>query len=210
MVLLSAFLTRLMPHVKGCPEPLAQQALVDAAIEFCETTQLIQETLTPIDVTAGVGSYDLTPESRSEISRVVRVTYDGYRLGALATLDGVYQLEYTAKPVYFYTDVVDEQMVLQLYPAPDETKTDALSVRAAVRPRRDATSLPTLLYERWVDAMVDGALARLYGTADQLFTDEAKAVVCAQKFRHKMTVARIEAARGQSVNNLTVVQRPFA
>ena len=45
MIPLSAFFPRLLPNVLGCPEPLAQQALLDSAIEFCSRSLAVTTTL---------------------------------------------------------------------------------------------------------------------------------------------------------------------
>ena len=45
MISIDKFYSRVMPYVQGCPEPTASQAILDAAIEFCDKTNVMRQTL---------------------------------------------------------------------------------------------------------------------------------------------------------------------
>lgn len=209
MVPVSAFLSRLLPHVLGCPEPLAQQALVDAAISFCDQTLVIQNELEPVDVVAGTNLYELDLPSHTRVAQIMRVRFGERWLGA-APAQGRRELEgMTGMPAYFFTQVVDELLTLQLYPKPDKDLPAGLAVRVALSPTRTATQFPSVLFDEWADVIVDMARAAIHDTPGQSFTSEAKAVVLQQKTRHRVSVARIESMRGRVASSLSVSQRGF-
>ena len=209
MVPVSSFLSRLLPYVIGCPEPLAQQALVDAAIEFCDHTLIVTTDLDPVSVVKGVRQYEMELPAQTGLSQVLRVWMDGTMLGPVPSTEVQSVDAPEGTPLYYYTRDRDEVLNLTLYPSPDKDIPNGLIVRVATRPTRTATQLHSALFNEWVDVIVESALARLYDTPGQVFSNEAKAVVLWQKVRAKTNVARMEAYRGRTVSSLSVQMRSF-
>jgi hypothetical protein len=209
MVPVSAFLSRLLPNVIGCPEPLAMQALVDSAITFCEQSLIAQTDLDPADVKAGVSQYELELPSQTRLGQVLRVWADNKLLVAAPSFQVTQREPLLGEPLYFFNRDIDEQVVLHVYPTPNKDATGGLVVRVATVPTRSATQLHSALFQEWNDAIVEGAMARLYDTPGQVFTNEAKALVLMQKVRAKTNVARVEALRGRAVSSLSVTMRGF-
>lgn len=210
MVPVSAFFSRLQPQVIGCPEPLAQQALVDSAIEFCEFTQCLVVDLDPINARAGVGGYELDMPSQSRLAQVLRVWFEGRELGAVP-YTSVHEVEpLTGVPVYHFCRDADEVLQLNLYPVPDKDAAKAIRVRVATKPARNATSVHASLLEQWADPIVNGAMRRLHEMPGQTFTNEPRALLLESKVRHQLSVARIDALRQRTLSSLTAKMRPFA
>lgn len=209
MVPVSDFLTRLNPNAIGCPEPLARQALIDSAIAFCEQSLAIQYDINPISVVEGQRDYTLVLPTDTELAQVVRVWHNGKMLAA-APVFMVSQVDDTkGVPVCFYMLDIAEAPGIRVYPTPDKSISSGLVVRAALRPTRSAENVHSALFTNWADVIVDGALARIYGTPDQDFTNEAKAIVLEQKVRAKTNTARVESLRGRAVSSLRVTMRAF-
>lgn len=208
MVPVSAFLSRLLPNVIGCPEPTALQALVDAAIEFCESTLAVRSTLDPADLVSGNSTYELDLPSQTLLSQVVTVRVNDRVLQALPSSQ-VYGVLSSGGPTAYYAEDVEETLVLRLAPIPDKDEAGALVVRVATRPTRSATQFHSALFNEWAEVLVDGALSRLYDIPDQAFTDYAKALVLQQRFRHKANMARIQALHGRAVSSMSVTLRGF-
>lgn len=209
MVPVGVFFSRVLPNVIGCPEPLAQQAVVDAAIEFCEATLACAVDLDPVDVRKGVRQYELDLPPQMALSQILSVIYDDFCLVPIPSSRVVEVGTHEGHPVYYYTRDVDETLVLNLYPTPDKNILGGLRVRAAVRPTRTATQVHSSLFNDWSDAIVDLALARLMDTPGQPFTNEAKAVMLRQKAKARMTEARLEALRGRTMSSMSVSMRRF-
>lgn len=209
MIPVSAFFSRLMPNIIGCPEPLAQQALVDAAIEFCDQTTYVTTDLDPVSIQKGVTQYELDLPAQTELSQILRVWVDGRLLGPVPSFEVQSTTAPEGTPLYYYTRDRDEVLNLTLYPAPDKNVTNGLVVRVATRPTRGATQVHSALYNEWADVIVESALAKMYGTPGQVFSNEAKSVVLMQKVRARTNVARVEAYRGRTVSSMSVQMRSF-
>ena len=54
-----ALLPEVLPHVPGCSDPLAETAIRNSVIEFCQQSHAWQENLAPIVPEADVKEYDL-------------------------------------------------------------------------------------------------------------------------------------------------------
>lgn len=210
MVPVSSFLSRLLPNVIGCPEPLATQALLDSAIAFCEQSLVATADLDPAALRAGVTQYELDLPAQTRLGQVLRVWADNKLLVAAPSHSVTEREPMVGEPLYYYSRDVDEQVVLNLYPAPNKDTAGGLVVRVATVPTRTATSVHSALFNEWSEAIVEGAMARLYDTPGQMFTNEAKALVLSQKVRARTNTARVEALRGRVVSSMSMTMRPFA
>lgn len=210
MVPVSAFFSRLMPHVMGCSEPLAQQALVDSAIALCDQALIVQTDLDPTNVREGVRDYELDLPPQQELAQIMRVWLDDSMLGPIPSFQASVAEAMSGQPRYYFSRDIDDALNLRLLPTPNEDHPNGLRVRVATRPTRNATQLHPSLFREWNDAVVEGALARLFDTPGQPFTNEAKALVLGQKVRLRTNTARVEALRGRVVSSMSVSMRPFA
>jgi hypothetical protein len=219
MSLLDAFLPRLMPQVMGCSEPLAVQALLDSAIEFCEETNIVQVVTDPSPMAEGVSQYDIDLPSQTEVARVLKV-WSGARV--LTQIEPV-----TAENLLLYNSpvgaavavlgaplsaVVEESGTVTVYPTPDSVTAanEMLSFRVAVKPTRSATSVPDELYKSWAEAVVSGALFRLASMNGQTFSSDKVAKAGFERYRYFVNRAHIEANRGRLAGPLGVRNRPLA
>ena len=73
---LDDFLPFLLPHVPGFAVPTSQMALVQAAIEFCDRTSVIQE-ISEQAARAGVAVYDVDVPNQQVLIRIQEVLHDG-------------------------------------------------------------------------------------------------------------------------------------
>ena len=209
MVPISAFFSRVLPHVLGCPEPTAEQAVLDAAIDFCERTLVVQHDLAPVSLVRGRADYALTPPVSTEVAQVMSAWINGNRLHPVARKHYGQKSSYEGIPASFVSLVRAETAGLQLLPTPNEDLADALVVRVALRPTRSAVELPDVLLNEWADAVVAGALYRLHDVPAQPYTNEAKALSYMQRFYLHCTRAKAEANRGRVVSSMSVNMRSF-
>lgn len=208
MVPISALYSRLLIQVPGCPEPTAEQALLDTAIEFCEKTLVLRQELDVIVTRDGLGQFDLDPPTdQHAIARVVSVTFDGRPLKG-AFPDDTYALDTnTGNPRIYYTRRTDNEFTLNLYPVPDSRKRVITTV--ALRPTRNATEIDDDLYNYHADALVHGAVSRLTVIPNQPFTDLAYASASLAMFRDDMARAKIDGYQGRTVGTSRVKMNPF-
>lgn len=141
-------------RVPGFPEELMDAAIRDAAIEFCQKTQLITETLS-VDVTAGTTSYPITP-SEGTMWEVLRVNMDEYALIPVTKREYLDEMLDTATGAarYYYIDW-DNSLVLGPVPTVDAT----LTIVVTIRPDDDSDSIPDILYQNFRESIAARALA---------------------------------------------------
>jgi hypothetical protein len=209
VVSLDRFFPRLLPYLIGCPEPLARQALVDAAIDFCGKTNAVSAALDPIPVVSGVATYELDPPAQTSISLVQKVWYDDRLMKPVPYEQAGAIYNAPGTPRYYYGEYVDESFSLTLWPTPNRNLPDGLRVRTALMPVRDAAQLHTILFDRYVDAVVHGAIVLLASVPDEPYTDLKLAAASAAKLRAAVTAARGEALRGNVQSSMSVMPRGF-
>lgn len=208
MKALSEFFPRLLPYVPGCSEPLAAQAVLDAAIQFCDDSLVIREPLASFNTTVGEATYTLTPPASQEISRILKVVVDDTELeGVLAEVVGELD-DNNAFPTSFFTSRTDSALRLLLGPKPD--KVYPVIVTVALKPTRTAATVQDDLFDRWADPIVLGALARIMAVPGQPFTSlplSRQRSIDAARMTHR---ARTEGMYGRVRGSMSVSTRPFA
>lgn len=210
MVNLSQFFPRLLPYVVGCPEPLAQQALLDSAIEFSRRSQVVTANLDFVTVIEGTSNYELdAPNNQVAIDQVLKVWYDGTLMSPAPFETATALFNPAGAPRYFYGQEIDEVFNLSLLPAPERTVRNGLLVRVSLRPTRSATQVYDILYDRHVEGVVAGAMAILMAIPDQPFSDLKMAMVQEAKARALANNARFDSMHGRVQSSLSVRMRSF-
>lgn len=210
MVNLSQFFSRLMPYVVGCPEPLAQQALLDSAIEFSRRSQVVTTQLDPVTVRADVATYEFdAPSGQVEVDQVLKVWLDGELLPPAPYEHAVEVFAAPSSPSYVYGQSIDEVFTLTLLPPPDKTIRNGLAARVSLRPTRSATQVYDILYDRHAEGIVAGALAALMAVPEQPFTNMPLSQVHAVKARALANNARFDAMHGRVQSSLSVRMKRF-
>lgn len=189
----SAFLPHVLPYVPHCFEEQAIIAIRNACIDFCRDTLVLQQDIDPISTVAQQNTYTIdSVDSGYTVTQVMSLYYVGrrlerkseYELQRLYTMDWQ-QLEGTPK-VWTQFNLSDVTVALK----PAESVTGALTGRVAYMPTRASTTVDGVLYEVYLDDIVDGALARLKSTPDQPYSDVQGAMVHQQKFKAGCAEAR--------------------
>lgn len=206
---LSAFYPRILPYLPNCPEPLVDQVLVNAAIEFAEASLTLRQNLDSFNTVVGKVDYDLDPPTRyHEINRVMGVTLNGKELrpGLFEAIRNDLPTA-TAIPRGFYTDRTDNTFTLRLSPPPD--KAYPVVVAVTLRPARDTTQLDDDFYNIWIDPIVSGAIARAMQIPDQPFTNLPRAQELLASAAQQTVSSRIESNFGLVRGSMRVRPRSF-
>lgn len=210
MVNLSQFYPRLLPYVVGCPEPLAQQALLDAAIEFCNKSNAVSVMIDPITPVKGIATYEIETPAQTGVSTVLKLWYDG-KLTPSIPYEQALSLFNNPEgtPRFFFGEYVDEVYSITLLPTPEKTIANGLRLRVALTPTRSATQVHDILFDRYADAIVHGAISILCTVPDQPFTDLKQAAASSVRFRAEANLARGEIMHGNVQSSLSVKMRSF-
>ena len=203
----SDFLVRVQPYVLGCPEPTIMQAVVDAAIVFCEDTQVLRKRLDPIRTSVGVVEYDIDAPPHYQVARLLRLYAEGREVELVTREEAPVLDDWQSRPRVAYTSREGAALVLNLYPAPDAQY--VLTMEVALRPVRGATVLDALLLEDYAEAIVAGAVSRLCAVPNQAFSSPALASDAGSAFAGLASKARRDGISGKVRAPMRVKPRPF-
>lgn len=165
----SYFHTRVMPRVIGCPVPVADTELRNAAAEFLARTRAWREWLEPVTVASdGAKEFDLDVPQGSMVVRLESVTING----TARAIDGSFDL--ASDPVLHQqmTDgfsSTDRQVALSSRSLPAGS---VIQFRVSLAPAKDATSIPDHIAKQYEDGIVAGALHRIRTIPNQTFSDD--------------------------------------
>lgn len=184
MVALSSWYPYVLPQVPGASDLIVDQCLRQAAIDFCNRSDLIQRVIAA-DVTAATQDYTITAPAEMIFTRLLGVSWQGNALAPVSP--DLVTSAVALRGANVGTALVergDPQMYFQklpndsgfsLYPIPDRTITLGLTVKAAFAPTNAALTLEDVLFNDWVETIAAGALMRLTAMPGQPFTSPAAA-----------------------------------
>lgn len=197
-------MSRLMVWVPMCPKPLAEQSLMDAAIDFCQRTEVVRYTIGPINVAASQGTYALPVPQGVRVRRIERAEFAGRTLVMTDTTpnDGL-----TGTPTYLTSR---DASTATLYPAPDTTTAQALTLHVSLEPLRTATEVPDELFADWVETIVAGALYRIASIPDQPFSNPVVAGEAAMRYQYGVSKASSEVSTKRVTSSSRVRSNPLA
>ena len=164
MKLLSDFRRKVRLRVRQCPTVIIDEAIRDAAIEFCHFTYTWREELDAIRVRDGVSDYEIDAPPYGRLNHILYVSHSGVRIMPTSeqllddTESGWRTSE--AKVAQWYYSPDKETIRIAL--TPTETESRALSITATFKPKVDAIKLPNHLYDDHLEAISNGALMRLF------------------------------------------------
>lgn len=204
------FVPHILPSVIGCPDFSVRSAVVEAAIEFCTKSHAWTEVLDLLYMSNGTHSYEL---DLPKDSRAVLIKNVWCASGELvpATIDQIV----AAIPAWqtamgtprFYNQLNWEEM--RVYPTPNSPTAAALTVRAALAPKRTATGFPDSFADRYFQAIVSGALARLVAVPGQAWSNPQLGAYNQALFDRAVADAKVEMAHERVVGTMRVAPRRF-
>jgi len=180
----------------GCPNPLLEAKLRQAAIEFLERTRAWVEWLDPATSYEGVLEYDFDLPAGTDVVRVERATLDGEPIEIVSYRDADH--DWLRQPML-------EQGVLSR-----DLKTFCLGVsvasgaliqiQAALKPSRNATGIPDDLADKYRDDIVHGARYLVLSMPGTPFYKPDTAAVERALFEGAIASRSVQAWRGHTAN----------
>lgn len=210
----------LRPFVVGAPTSAVNQAVLDAAIEFCIETHVWVDSLDRIDVVADKNDYALTIPSSAGDAQILAIENVKYKQNGLDD-DQFYDLgpiverqqdrqqvpgnwkftESTTPSGYYYNS---NTRTLFLYAIPTEASSSGLLVRVIYIPTNDATTLPDFLYDDYRLAIKHGALWILLNQVTMPWANPQAAVEHMLEFEKAKAEAKLKVMTGATSVPLTV------
>jgi hypothetical protein len=191
----SAFLPDVLVHVPGCPDPVAEHAVLRAAQEFFETTRVWKQWLPDITTATETTEYVIFLEPKSELVRLERATLSGrpIRVRTEDQLPDDWQTYTSGIEDGVHTS---DRRNLVLLPAQSEDL--VLKVEASMRPSNTATGIEDCLFDLYVQQIAAGAVAALKEQSEKPYSDLAGAGAWRSRFETHMGVTDFQRSRGYS------------
>lgn len=157
-----------LPYVNGCPPEIAEHNIRLAAIEFLSYTKLITSTMY-LDAQEGVSDYFLEGDYDSECYCVSSIKSVCINSRDLERID-----RDTCCPTDCgFTFCMPCDLYIQ--PAPCSDAARCIEVQVYLQPTQDGCSIDSWVYEKYAEALANGALSRLYNLTRQPWYDPSQA-----------------------------------
>lgn len=195
----SDFFAMIAPRAPGLAEITSEAEVRRAAIEFCRRTLAHQSTLGVVQTEANQAEYyvvDVLMQDDEVIERLLSVKFNGIPLEIVDPADLDLTDESAAGTAPQAALLVDPNHI-RLFPAP-ALAAQSVTIRAAMRPSQNCTSLSPRLFERYADAIAHGALYRLLSTPQKSYTDPGTAGAERLLFEEAVNEAKEDAFRGNA------------
>lgn len=196
----SAFLSRVLTDVPGCPDVLALQAIVDAAVELFDETGIWSVVGEPALMSSLLDLYEPDSISGARVDRIKAVWCGKRQLvhkinSALYDALPDWQTARAPEPSYYNSP---DGSSVRVYPMPfNVAPGTTLTIEAIYVPKDDLSSSQPTIPDRfglqYRDAIVAGAKARLMLTPDRKWTNERLSGFHRSKFEEALSEVRIRA-----------------
>lgn len=208
-VSIEALLPDVLVHTPACPDPLALQAILAAATDFCDRSLIWREVQDAESIQRADMPLQMIAPAHGRVTRVLSASFSGTALhpatdDALRAALPTYETD-AGVPTY-YTLVDDE--TITLIPPPGERGN--LVLHLAFAPRVGAKVLEKFLFTRWREVITSGTLRRLLAVPGQTWSNDRLAAYYATKFEQGVIAATADANRSLTRSSLSVAMRPLA
>lgn len=206
------FISRLNQDVQGAPIEMMRQALVDAAVEFCERTRLWNEIQDAQLLVNANADYELDLPSKARLLSVEEV-WCGIRelkpitMHALQTVMPDWQTRTAPEPLYY--NAAFDMDTFRVYPTPADVIGAKLRIKGSFQPSDDADSLPDFLWNRYRSGIISGAKATLMAKPAVVWANPALSGVHRAMFRDAIADGIIQRMTDSVTNSQTVSARRF-
>lgn len=191
---LEQLLPRVLTRATGCPEPVAIDALISAAIEFCERTRLWRDS-DEFDVTQAMDCEHVAAPYGAVLYEIESARFDG------EPLDPISISELDRKRKHWRTDTGDHaRYITQVLPNtvriyPKVAGTVELST--ILKPSFEAKSLPDFMVLNHARTLADGALGEILSIPGQKFTNNELSAYHSGRFEQKLNELTGSNIKGQ-------------
>lgn len=180
---MNRFVNHIMPQVPECPQALIKAEVLRAGIRFCKDSWIWQQDEEKT-VTAGNDEITFSIPTGSALAGV-QLSIDGYavnaytRSGLTVTLDDAVGSDTTYQTTCF------------------------------LKPARDATALPNILYDDWFEGVESLAKSNLMMMPDKKWYQPQLAKINYSKYLQDLGDAKIQARKVNDQSNLMIQQRSW-
>ena len=195
-------LSEVQPKAKTAPVATLVRAIRDAAIEFCERTEVWRYRPAGVQIDAGVPEVTLTLPEGTVMAKILRASLDGRPL----TLTSEELLEqkhpqWRQRPSKPSACFRVSGTVIAIAPMPIATYSNSLDLTVALKPIRTATSMDADILDDYYRGIVEGALSYVLSEEGESWSNPVAAAQHRVMFENKMLDAY---AKGKQDNTSKV------
>jgi len=205
---------RLVTSVPGCPQPVIEQYVRDAAIDACERTLAWRYEQPLIRLTPGVYEYPYEQPSGSEVHAFITASVNGRPIDAV-TLEDIHR-RYPDWPSFASDRRAGPRFIMQfdvdnfaLAPVPDDSVVYDLKMIVALKPLRTARGMDQTAMDDLENVIMHAALRDLLILPDKNWSDRELGSFHAKQYIHKTAERRARATLGAGRASVSVQMRPF-
>jgi hypothetical protein len=207
----STFFPYLLPLVPHVAEPVAEQAVRDACIEFCKESLIWRTAMDPISSQKGEAVYQLDVPTGTNLANVVDLYYSEHRLWKKSVSEIAHHfsrnwMQMSGTPTVF-TMLNPSEVTLVL--TPDKSVTDALTGVLAFTPTRKSKNIIDFIFEDYAEEIARGAASKLMIMPNQQWTEPTMGLGYRKQFLSDMANARAHVNQGQVRAPISVHLRRF-
>jgi len=205
---------RLSPSVPGCPTPVVEQYVRDAAIEACEKTLAYRYEQPKIRLVPGGHDYEYDTPNETEVHAVLSATINNNRLTPV-TLEQLVDM-YPMWPNQSTDEQAEPRFLTQLdpdhfslAPVPDNSVTYDVRMILCLKPLRTSTKMDKTVLDELENVIMHGALQHLLVLPDRSWSDRELATYHAKQFVMKTAERRARTNLGASKASMRVQMQKF-
>ena len=191
---LADFIPEIVARVPKLFDEVAAHYVREAAIEFAQRAKVLRQIIT-VDLQAGVSDVLLEPDCGMHVVSI-------HKLCADCDCAQHYEL-IPGRPCGIACDGASVWFVppttLSISPSPRVDREGAFWALVSVAPDRDACELPEILYQRYSDRLVVGALSKIHLMKGEAWYDAPLADRMEKKFNAGVTVAALDRLTGHGM-----------
>lgn len=191
----------------GAPEPAIEREILHSSREFLHDTLVWVHESMPQIIRNNINEYVVVTPSGSRLEVLQEVYAGEKKLIVLPLAAYPYnRSSVTGMPSHSY---LTETGRIRLYPTPDRDDIGNLQVIAVLNVKEGGKKVPDALYDRYSDAIVSGAIARLTAQPDQLWSNPQLSAHHRQMFRRAKSSAVNARVRGNAAGSVMINRQSF-
>lgn len=202
------YLLEVLPDTPGCPVQVAENAIRNSAIEFCNESRVWRDRPDDVPVTQGTSVYPIVTPANSEMIALHRVKHadESTPMFTIPTihLDQARLSTTQQRPRWFNQPT---PATVEFFLVPDATYT--IELWAILKPTKDATEGEDFLFDDWLEPIAHGAKARLKAMAARPWGDKSMIQFHRRLFINGWVEARIRDAKSNVASSSTARPQSF-
>lgn len=203
----SDFTIQVKPEAGGAPDFLIERAVRDAAIDFCQRTDVFVPEPEFIGIIKGVNEYAVTIPTGTELNHIIDIYDNKTALRPISYNELLRRLgdeTEQGQPKYYA-----QRDNTEFFLAPIPSSNDSFRVVYSVKPTATSTSIPDTIGKEYRETIVHGALFRLQMMSGQPFSNPGAAQANRALYEREVGRTVRQVKYGFSGGTLTCKPRAF-